>query len=164
MQDYINESLLKDSEVFEELRNRLCSGPSPFNVYFPNSFDELSEEELKACYEVDELYKKGIITKEEALKLLEDIFSGGMMRKRFEAYQHEMLLNKLKELLKIKYMELEELHNALNNNLISKEEYFERARKSHRKFYNDLLIFLESRKSHENTMEEPERTYGGRTR
>ena len=45
MQDYINESLLKDSEVFEELRNRLCSGPSPLNVYFPNSFDELSEEE-----------------------------------------------------------------------------------------------------------------------
>ena len=164
MHNNVNESLLKDNEVFEELRNRLCSGPSPLNVYFPNSFDELSEEEQKECIKIDELYKKGIITKEEALKLLEDIFSGGMMRKRFEAYQHEMLLNKLKELQKIKYMELEELRKALNDNLISKEEFFERARKSHRKFYNDLLIFLESRKSYENTIEEPERTYGGRSR
>lgn len=164
MHNNVNESLFKDNTIFDELRDKLCSAGSPLNIFFPNSLEELSEEEKKECIKIDELYKKGIITKEEAIKLLEDIFSGGMMRKRFEAYQNELLLNKLKELLKRKYMELEELHDALNNNLISKEEYFERIRKANRKFYNDLLIFLESRKSHENTMEEPERTYGGRTR
>lgn len=163
MNNNINESLFKDNTIFDELRNIVCTDYSPFNIYFPNSMEELTEDEKNECNKIDELYKSGKITREEALKLLASVFSGGMTRRRFEAFLTRIKIEELKRLLKKKWLELSELYTAYNDNLITKEEFFEQFRKINRKFYNDLKFFLEAIKVSEESLDNPELSTGGRT-